>query len=334
MFSKLELRAFQILSQSGRSSVSNLALGLGISRSAVSRAVTSLEKKGFVESRKGRRKEVQVARSVSAYPFEEMLRANPHINFARVFENSNFTVLSALCFRETAPFKSILRTTGVSEITARRSLSKLADAGIVSRRRGGYGIILPTLGRCVAEYLRLILMAKEGAVGSSFLQVGPAGFVRSDRKCSDDFTLTGLSVFPKYGVQLVFDFRDYAANAFFKPKAPRVEEAVLHALVRSTKNESSREASYCLLVIAKNWRRFDWDYFFEHSEDFAVAGDAKRCRDFFQGFSGFLCSGTGINQPLITFPPHGVPAYPDFESFAQLCGQYGVDTKALCKGRH
>jgi len=332
LFSKLELRTFQVLNQSGRSNVSNLAFGLIISKSAVSRAVASLEKKGLVESKKGHRKEVQLARSVSARPFEEFINANPSVDFARVFENSNLQVLAALCFRESSSFKSIIRTTGLTQVTARRSISNLSNAGIIARRSSGYAIILPGLSNCVLEYLRVVLVAREGAIGS-FLQAGPYAFIRTNRPVPEGFVPTGLSAFPKYGVPLVVDSNDYVINAFFKPKAPRLEDAVLHGLGRVKLNASSREASYCLLVIAKNWRKFDWDLFVEHSQDYALENEVKQCKNFFDGFSSFLFSGKKVKEPIITLPSKGIP-YQDYKSFLGLCNEYGVDTKALQKAGH
>ncbi|MFA6330079.1 MAG: helix-turn-helix domain-containing protein [Candidatus Micrarchaeia archaeon] len=330
LFSKLELRTFQMLNQSGRSNVSNLALGLNISKSAVSRAVASLEKKGLVESKKGRRKDVQVARSVSARPFEEFINANPSVDFARVFENSNLQVLAALCFRESSSFKSIIRTTGLTQVTARRSISSLSNAGIIARRPGGYAILLPGLSNCVLEYLRVVLVAREGTIGS-FLQAGPYAFIRTNRPVG--FVPTGLSAFPKYGVPLVVDSNDYVLNAFFNPKAPRLEDAVLHGLFRVKLNASSREASYCLLAIAKNWRKFNWGLFVEHSQDYALENEAQQCKSFFDGFSSFLFNGKKVSEPIITLPSKGIP-YQDYKSFLGLCNEYGVDTKALQKAGH
>jgi DNA-binding MarR family transcriptional regulator len=331
-FSKLELKVFQTISQTGRTNVSNLALGLRISKSAISRSVSSLEKKGLVESKKGRRKELQIARSVSARPFEELMTANPFIDFSTVFQNSNFRALSALCFRESASFKSIIRTTGLKEITARRALFALANAGMIRRQNNQYGILLPALKASVQEYLRVLMMRREGVVGSAFVSVGPNGFVRSDKDLSYVFTQTGLSVFPKYGISLVSENGDYVFNEFFKPKPPNKEDAVLHALARFAYDPSTREVSYCLLVIAKNWRTFNWERFFEHSEDYNLSEDAKKCRMFFQHFAEFLRKERDNSDRITLSTGLGTLNYPDFESFSELCDQYGIDTAPFSKG--
>jgi DNA-binding MarR family transcriptional regulator len=309
---------------------------LRISKSAISRAVSSLEKKGLVESKKGRRKELQIARSVSARPFEDLIASTPFVDFPTVFRNSNFRVLSALCFRESATFKSIIRTTGLKEITARRALSALANVGMIHRQNNQYGILLPALKASVQEYLRVLMMRREGVVGSAFVSVGPNGFVRSNKNLSREFTQTGLSVFPKYGVSLVSENGDYVFNEFFKLKPPSREEAVLHGLVRCTHNGSTREVSYCLLVIAKNWRTFNWGRFTEHSENYAISTEASNCHEYLQLFSDFLAGKRGISGSVESKPTWDKQGdklqFPDFESLTRLCEQYGIDTKTLRKG--
>lgn len=336
LFSKLELKVLQVIHQNGRTNVSNLALGLRISKSAISRAVSSLEKKGLVESKKGRRKELQIARSVSARPFEELMAANPFIDFSKLFENSNFSVLGTLCFRQDGTFDSILRLSGLTEITARRSIARLANLGVLSKQKNRYGILLPALKASVQEHIRVLMMRREGVVGSAFVSVGPSGFVRSNKNLSREFTQTGLSVFPKYGVSLVSENGDYVFNEFFKLKPPSREEAVLHGIARCAHNGSTREVSYCLLVITKNWRTFNWGRFNEHSEDYAISTEASNCHEYLQLFSDFLAGKRGVSGSVESKPAWGKQGdklrFPDFESLTRLCEQYGIDTKTLWKG--
>ena len=342
-FSKLELQTIQVIALTiGNNyhpfSVSKIAETLGVSKSAASRALAALEQKGLIESEKGRKKTVKLARDFSIEPFLQVMGAHQLINrfpssdFSKIFENSNFQVLSALCYRESASFSSIIRVTGLTEITARRSLSKLRDRGVVNKKKNRYGIILPALTTGVQDSLRKLMARREGIAGNISMQIGPYGFIRSAAAPSEELVTTGLSLFPKYGISLVSDINDFIINEFFKPKPPNMEDAVLHALARFAYDPSTREVTYCLLVIAKNWRTFNWERFLEHSEDYNLSEDAKKCRIFFQHFAEFLRKERDNSDRITRSTGLGTLTYPDFESFSELCDQYGIDTTPFSKG--
>jgi hypothetical protein len=132
---------------------------------------------------------------------------------------------------------------------------------------------------------------------------------------------TGISVFHHYGIKIIqTDSRDYYFNAFDeKPGPPSMEDAVVHALTWTVMNSSARETAYAMLVIFKNWEKFDRVAFEKTAAEWGVPSIAQRCITLVEAF----VQGKQWPEPLIqNFPRVEGPIFPTWEEFGELVKQY------------
>ncbi|MFH1200603.1 MAG: MarR family transcriptional regulator [Candidatus Micrarchaeota archaeon] len=308
----------------GQVTIGGLAESLGWSKSVASRAANGLAGKGLAQLRRdGQRKLLAVSKSANAVAaLKELLAAYPHIAFQDLLAGSSMRVLCGLLFAP-ASVAAVAMRGRLPQITVRRVLAKLLERGLVGRRRPGeYSIALPGLSGFVLAYCAFAVDAARGAVFGSLIVRGANGLLRtSSPAVPKSMVLTGVSVFGKYGIGIVAtDYRDYYFNAFGKPGKPGVEEAVVHALLRSTVMASGREVSYALLVLCKNRKRIDGGRLLECARDFGVESDARQALEFVD----CVLSGRPVRKPLVDFGNRVEgPLFPGEEEFKELVRQYG-----------
>jgi len=318
----LQLLYSPVTNDAELNSVSDAAEKMGVSVPVVSRVVSSLEQKGFLQvTREGKRKLIAFSTSPPALALKELAAANSHVRLERIISNSAARVLSGI-LNPPASVEEIARTTRLPEITVRRTVGRLLQHGIVARTKPAeYRIILPRLKEFVEAYVNHALEAKRAGVQGSLLTCGPNALLRTTAKNPPKMVLTGISVFHKYGVKLIeTDARDYYLNAFDdKPKQPKLEVAAAHCLARATINASSREAAYAMLAIRKNLKKFDEKLFLQAAADFAVENDARGGLNKVKQF----VMGERWPEPLIKdFPHAGGPVWPGWGEFEELVKQY------------
>ncbi len=305
----------------GKLAVSELAVRMGADESAATRAVQSLEEKQFVTTVRARRKEVSRSTSAHASAFEALLALHPHVDFAEVLAHSSLRVLSAFTGRPCSVEK-IARISRLPVVTVRRAVSKLMGRGILVRQTPGeYQIALSSLALQNFVQAYAVFAIRRKAWQGSLICVGPNALVRTERALPFGFALTGVSVLHRFGVPVVqTDYRDYWFNLFVgSPLEPSLEEAVVHALARSTILSSAREASYALLVLLKNWAKLDKQAFLKAAEDYNVTDAVERSISFVQGF----ILGLPMPQPPVQgFASRGGPLFPSVEEFRELVKQY------------
>ncbi|MFQ5406299.1 MAG: hypothetical protein ACE5DI_04035 [Candidatus Micrarchaeia archaeon] len=300
----------------------SLATGLGVSESVVSRSLKSLaEKKLVVVSRSGKRNQTVVSDAPHALALKAFLAASPHVSES-VLAHSNIRVLSGLLFPN-ASVARVKRLGFLPEITVRRVLCKLLDAGVVGRRSPtDYYILLPGLKKAVGEYVSFAVMQSGQDVPGSLVVRGPFGFLRttSAERASSLMKPTGLSVLNKFGVEIVqTDFKDYYYNVFGTVKKPGLEKAVVHALLRSTALPSAREASYALLALYKNRGNVDKEKFLAIAGDLGVESIARQALVFVKAFAGGRKAPAWLEEDFQT--AEGL--FPVVEDFRELVTQYG-----------
>jgi predicted transcriptional regulator len=306
-----------------------LASRLSVPESVVSRALNSLaEKKLVVLSRDGKRKSVVVSDAPHALALTAFFAARPYFD-ARLLAFSSVRVLSGLLF----PNSSVARVKRVSflpEITVRRVLSKLLDAGVVGRRGSSdYFILMPELEKAVCELVSFaVTQARNNAggitAGGSLVVRGPFGFLRTSavNESIPRFAKpTGLSVLNEFGVRVIqTDFKDYYYNVFGVVGKPSLEEAVVHVLLRSTLSASAREASYALLALQKNKKKVNAKKLLVAASDLGVEQVARQALDFVDAFTENREIKWLIGED---FPRVEGPVFPSFEEFKELVKQYG-----------
>lgn len=296
-----------------------LAERMNASRSQVSRAVTSLEKKEFLRTSRARHKTVRFSPSGHAAAFRTFLSLHPHVEVAPILANSSLRILTAFTGLPVS-VEQIARVSRTPAITVRRALNRLMQKGILVRQeKNHYQIALSGLQKLVQDYVLFELQKKAGLSG--LICYGPNVVVRTEYSMPSGFVLSGLSVFHRFGVPIVqTTLQDYKSNLFDEtPVQPSLEEAVVHALVRASKISSVREASYGMLVLHKNWQTLDKKMFLQVAGDFGINSCAQESLNLVKKF----INGEPWPAPMIfgAGKPGG-PFYPSTEEFQELVGQY------------
>ena len=320
---RVELSVLATLQQSGENkagwSVVSLAGKMAVSCAQVSRAVASLEKKEFVTAARSRQKLVQFSSAGHASAFLYLLGLHPHVDFVSTLSNSSLRVLSAFTGSAIA-IEQMARISRTPTVTVRRTVSKLMERGILVRQeKNQYQLALSGLQTFVQAYATHSLQEKAGVDG--LICCGPNAVLRTKTPIPRRFELTGVSIFYRFGVPIVqTDFQDYWFNLFdSKTKKPSLEEAVVHALVRSTLISSGREVSYAMLVLYNNWKKVDQKQLLQTAQDYCIESDARHCVNLVEK----LVLGGRWPEPLVQgFRKVGGPRYPGFEEFQELVTQY------------
>ena len=300
-----------------------LAAKLGLPQSAVSRCLKSLaEKKLATVSRNGKRNDAAVSDAPHALALKEFFAANPHVE-PKILAHSGMRALSGLLFPG-ASVARVKKTGFLAEITARRALSKLRDAGVVGRKSPtNYFLLLPGLEKAVGEYVSFAAtQAAKGAPGSVIAK-GPYGLLRtSSENVPGLMQPTGLGALQEFGVKIIqTGFKDYYYNVFGQVKKPGLEEAITHALIRAASINSTRETSYALLALHKNRGKIGEETFLAAAGDLGAETTARQALDFAKAFA----EGRKIPAPIAgqNSARAGEPGFPSLEEFGELVKQYG-----------
>ncbi len=298
------------------------AAKMNISVAAVSRATASLQAKGFIEiERDGKRKHVRFSGVIHAIAFSELQAANPQTPLEDVLSGSSIRVLSGM-LRPPVSVETISRLSRTPEITARRALKKLLDRGMVSRAKPTeYAIFLPNLAGFVAAYSEFELRKRCAGMRGILNPWWPNAVFRTPQTPPAFMTPTGISVFHEHGIKIIqTEARDYYFNAFTdKPRPPTMEEAVVHALTWTVKNSSARETAYAMLVMQKNWKKFDRFSFQQSAADWGIPSIADRCITLVEAF----VHDQQWPEPLIqNFQRVEGPIFPSRDEFGELVKQY------------
>jgi hypothetical protein len=281
------------------------------------------EKKLVVLSRDGKRKSVVVSDAPHALALTAFFAARPYFD-ARLLAFSSIRVLSGLLFPNSSVAR-VKRASFLPEITIRRVLSKLLDAGAVGRRGSSdYFILMPELGKAVGELVSFAATQARNNAGGSLITRGPFGFLRTSAAVESVPRFakpTGLSVLNEFGVNVIqTDFKDYYYNVFGVVGKPSLEEAVVHVLLRSTLSPSAREASYALLALQKNKKKVKAKKLLVAASDLGVEQVARQALDFVEAFAE--------NREVKWLAGEGFqrvegPVFPSVEEFKELVKQYG-----------
>ncbi len=312
----------------------SLASRLDASESVVSRALNSLaEKKLVLLNRNGKRKNAAISDAPHALAFKAFFAARPYFD-ERLLAFSSIRVLSGLLFPN-ASVARVKRASFLPEITIRRVLSKLLDAGAIGRRGSSdYFILMPELKTAVSEYVSFaVTQVTQNALqnaGGSLIARGPYGFLRTSaagesiQRFPRFAKPTGLSVLNEFGVSVIqTDFKDYYYNVFGVVGKPSLEDAVVHVLLRSTLSPSAREASYALLVLHKNKKKVNAKKLLMVAGDLGVEQAARQALDFVDSFDSFVEGREIKSLAGEGFPRVEGPVFPSVEEFKELVKEYG-----------
>jgi len=122
-----------LLSLKGSESLKEVAESAGLSESYVSETVSSLEKKGLVNThREGRKKIVSPAQNRAVELLRETGQLYPHVDLPKLLQGEAVPILYSL--DEPKTVAQLAQETGNYRNTVNRILKKLQTRGIASKR--------------------------------------------------------------------------------------------------------------------------------------------------------------------------------------------------------
>ncbi|MBI5159518.1 winged helix-turn-helix domain-containing protein [Candidatus Micrarchaeota archaeon] len=248
-----------------REKISSLA---GMKPSNVSRALSLLERVGLIQARKGN----IIFRRI--HGLKELLSMFGKQLVSRAISGSRAQVLRSI--RGDSSIEIIQKRSGLSIATLKRTLHWLTYFFplVYRKKKGVYALnengktFYDVLGWIELAAVEKIVESKLGSFYKPILM--PAQFLvcgKTSVAPDNEFSPTGLSVFDKFGIQLL-SARKYFVYPRKKPVA--LEEAIVHALC--FEHSFSSTMLYCLLVISKNRKKIKRKILLEKAEEYGLKG--------------------------------------------------------------
>lgn len=267
---KLELSTINLLARREKLGMSEMGSELGLSSSSTSQVISSLREKNLVGvSRKGLTKTVFLSEAKHATLLRKLNLEFEHIQFARLLSGASLEVLSAICCLKLKNRREIQDNSLVSESSVANVLKSLKQIGLIWKNSAFH--ISPrfqTLKNFVREFRHLLNrnIALQFASDSLIVWECNHEFIieSNELKNENDFLLTGISTFSKFGVQLFVSKWYYFYSPFIKET--KLEDAISHSLL------INRETNLLpiLLVWKKNDRKIDKEYLKKQSEKYGI----------------------------------------------------------------
>ncbi len=270
--SKGEIVAARAISDHRGSSISELSAIIGKSQSSISQMVKSLEKKGFVETRKsGMKKVVDISERNYALSLQEMFKAEPYVPWEKLISNSNMAIL----FKNITGEESFEH--GISSISSWRAIHNLSMHGmfITSPEKQLAGN--RRVSRFISEYAdhvsRKYLMEK---LPGDAIIIWRSGYRclfkirditknKTERLPVDTFP-TALTVSPDYGIRFLASDSYYYHDPDLTGLT--LEDAILHTLLIDP--ESQTYGTYALIMAFKNEKKLNTDLLKDRSLDYKL----------------------------------------------------------------
>lgn len=198
---------------------------------------------------------------------------------------------------------------------------------VLQPKRGIYALSLPGIWKFLDAYRLFFAEELRKGIGGSLIVSKNWGILRtSHTNLPANFIKTGISLFRDFGVPLnLTDFHDYYYSILGKTKKPSREEILVHAILRSTLLNSSREISYVLLAMEKNLKKLNKGKFMEAAKRFGVERVAEECWEYLENFDKPESKRVMVellSHPLVFSKVQG-PVFPSKEEFRDLVKQYG-----------
>jgi DNA-binding MarR family transcriptional regulator len=301
-----ELRCLRFIAIRGTARASEIASALNISKVQLSRVISGLVDKGFLSTEKlGLSKNVSLSETKHAMLWRRLALEFGHMPFHKLLSGGSLEVLSAIGSKQLANRKDIAENSLISEATAARVLESLGQLGVV-QREGAYRISprFQLLAEFTAEFRRYMnqKLALDFAPDAVVVWERNEEFiVESSRpQEKDDFLLTGISAFARFGVPLLAR----KSHFFYSPftRKLRLEDAIIHSLL--VPNGSLLPT---LLVWKKNEGRLNMQYLRQRAEKYDAATSVIEIVSYFES--------QGSQRPE-RFPP--------WNEFLARAREYGI----------
>lgn len=245
MLRESELRVLEI---SEGKSIKGIAKAMESNTGHVSRAVISLEKKGLVETERGREKTVYLTNNKALELYQELTEKHSHIDFAELLKGKAIPVLYYL--EEPRTVKEIAEKTDNYRYTTHRIIKRLLHRGIVKKEDSKYRLKeeFQTLNEFAKEYVHH-MHRKKTEKSYTILWESLHEFLcqTGERIEEENFLVTGPELFQEYGLPLLTKGKNHY---FYTKKEGKVtpNELICHTLLM---DKGTRYQSYCLLLIKK-----------------------------------------------------------------------------------
>jgi hypothetical protein len=249
----------------------------------VSRALGTLEDKGFVKTNKiGLSKIVAISETKHATLLRKLVLEFGHMPLEELLAGTSLEILSAICNLTPSNRRETAQAASVSERSVALVLEKLKRVGIVQKTASKYDVSprFQTLREFVTEYRRYLnqRIAQEFASDAVVLWECNAEFIIESQahQARNGFQLTGVSSFARFGVPLIA-VRSYF---FYSPSARRLklEDIILHSLLLP---ERERTLLPTLLVWRKQRKAMNIQYLERQAERYGATEAVRQIMAYF-----------------------------------------------------
>ena len=246
--SELELRIIAILNNS--STISELARHTGVTAGYISRIVTSLQHKGFVDvSKKGITKHVGLSSNLHAVKLKTMLHKRSYMPLAELLQGSSMQILAVLSTGK-ADLIRMLDESRLSEATIRRNISAFKRHAIMQHRDTEYELSrdlkdMIEFLRDYCSYFAVSTLNKISLHGRFIISHGFEFLFTSDITIRhENIKPTGLTAISKI-IPLMHTENHY----FYSLRELSCEEIAVHAITIDP--YSKRNLTYVILYMLK-----------------------------------------------------------------------------------
>ena len=263
--SELELRIIVILDNSP--TMSELAQRTGVTVGYISRLVTSLQHKGFVEvSKTGITKHVRLSGNLHAAKLKTILHNRSYMPLSKLLAGSNIKVLAILSTGG-ADLTRLLDESGVSETTIRRNISAFKKHATVIHRDTEYELSqdLKDIREFLRDYCSYFAVSRLKKISSQGRFITSHGFeflFTSDMAIRhENIKPTGLTAISK-----IIPLMQTENHYFHSLRELSCEEIAVHAI--TVDPYSKRNLTYVILYMLKT--KTDSNRFIKISHQYGI----------------------------------------------------------------
>ena len=243
MLKESELR---VLKTANGNSIKEVAEALGSNSSHISKTVKSLEKKGLVETKRGKRKKVHPADNKALELYKEITEEESHIDFPELLKGKAIPILYYL--NEEISVKKIAEKSDNYRNTVHRVVKTLLHRGIIKKENNSYQLKeeFQKLNEFAREYVHQQHRRKSRKNYTILWESLNEFLIQSEEKIREkNFLVTGPELFQNYDLPLFPAGKNYY---FYSEKKNEIKifDLICHTLLI---DQGNRYQSYCLLLM-------------------------------------------------------------------------------------
>jgi len=289
-----ELNSLRFIAKRERVWASEISEELEILPAHTSRVIARLKEEDLIRTEKvGLSKQVSLSDTKHAALFRKLTIEFSHMPLDELLSGPSLEVLSAVSFLTLKNRREITENSLVSEPSVTKALEKMKQVGIVQKR--GQTYTLPPRFQTMKEFVMEFRSYLNQRTAREF-----AGDAVVEWECNTEFIiecsikeekngfhLTGVSMFPKFGIPLIASKPHFFYSPFAKEL--RLEDVIVHSLLVRERNILP-----ILLAWKKNEQAIDRRYLEKQGEKFKAKDSVKEVSTYF--------SSKGVERAA-GFPP-------------------------------